>query len=621
MFGYCGRVLRINLSDRKIFKEELPKEFLSYIGGTGLCAKYLFQELKPGISPLGEYNKIVMASGPLSATLLGSPGRFVIASKSPLTGLWSESHCGGFFGPELKYAGYDLLIIEGRSSDPVYILIKDEKVEIKSAKHIWGKNTDITTEIICETEDINEVACIGPAGEKLVKFAAIIINKSRAAARTGLGAVWGAKKLKSIGIKGSNDVIFYDNKKCFDLFNKTHNKLLRSRLSEEFSPLREKGTPILVEIANSIGRFPTKNHKFGTFGDVKKIGSETIKKKYRLKKHSCFGCKIQCKYVSHSGKHNLVGEGPEYESIVALGSGCLVNNLDDVIQANHLCNQYGLDTISCGNAISFAMECSEHGLIPEIINWGDGKIVLKLIKDITFRRGIGDLLAEGVKIASEKIGQGSESFAMHVKGMAIPGQDGRSHKSSGLTHATSVRGADHLRSLSVIDEIGLPKYARNRYGKEHYKVLLNRLSEEYKGRMVYDCEKFYAVVDSAIFCKTGTLFPLAFWWKDISKSLFYATGIDEFNDIDCLDRIGKRICVLRRAFNQREGSTRRDDNLPKRFLKEKIEDGPAKGEVCNLELMLNDYYALFGFDEDGLIKPETLDNLNLPEVKKDLYGD
>ncbi len=620
MDGYTGKVLRIDLNTGKITKEGLSSELIQYIGGTGFCARLLFDELKAGTDPLGPENKCLIATGPLSATIFSQGGRYVIAGRSPLTGAWGEAHCGGYFGPEIKFSGYDMVIIEGESEKPVYLVIKDDDVRLKDAGRLWGKPTDETTDIICRDEGVEEVACIGPAGENLVRFAAVITDKSRAAARSGLGAVWGKKKLKAIAARGTKDVTVFDPEKFNELCQDAHWRYLEGPEAENFDPLRKYGTPNLVEIENAIGRFPTRNHKKGVYDKVELIGSEVLRKDFRLARHACFGCKVQCKYVAHSGRHNLIGEGPEYETVVSLGSGCLIEDPADMVYANHLCNQLGMDTISCGSAISFAMECHEHGLISEEINWHDGAKMIELVKDIAYRRGIGDLLAEGVKRASARIGGGAEKFAMHVKGQEISGQDGRAHKSIGLTHATSVRGADHLRGLSCIDEIGYPEIARKRYGEEHLSAAIDRLSEEFKGKMVYDCERFYAVVDSLILCKYGTMYPLVYWWPDLPEILYAATGVEEFREQENLELAGDRICLLRRAFNQREGFTRKEDTLPDRQLHEPEDEGPAAGQLCRLDIMLNDYYRLWGFDENGLIEPERLDRAGLPGVREALYG-
>lgn len=620
MHGYAGKFLRINLSSGAIQKENLSADLIEYIGGTGFCARILFDELKAGIDPLGPENKCIIATGPLSATMFSQGGRYMMAAKSPLTGIWGEAHCGGYFGPEIKYSGYDMIILEGESEKPVYLVIKDDDVQLKDAGHLWGKLTDETTDIIRKEEDLEEIACIGPAGENLVRFAAIITDKSRAAARSGLGAVWGKKKLKAIAVRGTKDITVSDPEKFRELCQDAHWRYLEGPEAENLDPLRKYGTPNLVEIENAIGRFPTRNHKKGVYDKVDLIGSKVLRDNFRLARHACFGCKIQCKFVSHSGRHKLIGEGPEYETVVSLGSGCLIEDPADMVYANHLCNQLGMDTISCGSSISFAMECHEHGLIKEEINWHDGTKMIRLVRDIAYRRGIGDLLAEGVRRAAERIGGGADKFAMHVKGQEISGQDGRAHKSIGLTHAISVRGADHLRALSCIDEIGYPEIARRRYGEEHLAASIDRLSEEFKGKMVYDCERFYAIVDSLILCKYGTMYPLVYWWPDIPDILYATTGIEYFKDLKNLNLSADKICLLRRAFNQREGLSRRDDTLPDRQLYEPEDEGPAKGQLCHLDIMLDDYYQLWGFDGNGLIRPERLAEAGLPEVREALYG-
>ncbi len=621
MHGYAGKYLRINLSEGTVKKEDLPERWIEYIGGTGFCARILWDELKPGIEPLSPENILILATGPTTGTLFPQSGRYMMAAKSPLTGVWAEAHCGGHFGPELKYAGYDLVIFEGKAEKPVYLLIEDDRVTLEDASEVWGETVNRTTEFLRGKHSLERVACIGPAGEKLVRFAAVMTDKHRAFGRSGLGAVMGSKNLKAIAIRGTNDITAADPKKLGELFKESKYRFLEGPDSEGCLSLREFGSAGLVEIENEIGRLPTRNHKKGVFDLVEKVGSTRIRDEFRVAKNSCFNCKIQCKLVTLSKKYNNIGEGPEYETVVSLGTGCLNSDLDDLIYANHLCNDLGMDTISCGSAIGFAMECSEHGLIPEEVKWTDGEKMVEMVKAIAYREGLGDLLAEGVKRAAKKIGPGAEKFAMHVKGQEISGQDGRAHRSGGLTHATSVRGADHLRGLSVIDEIGFPEIGRRRYGEDKLKDALDRHSETFKGQMVFDVEHFYAVVDSLILCKYGTMYPLCYYYPDIPDILTSLTGLEIFADVENLERIGKRICVLRRAFNQREGLSRKDDTLPDRFLKEPEEEGPAKGEVVRLDVMLDDYYRLWGYDEDGLIRPETLDELGLEDVRKELYGE
>ncbi len=620
MHGYAGQYLRINLTDRSIKKEPLPEHLIEYIGGTGFCAKILWDELKAGIDPLSPENKLILATGPTSGTLFPQSGRYMMAAKSPLTGVWAEAHCGGHFAPELKYAGYDFIIFEGKADKLVYLLIIDDDIKIIDAADVKGKTVNETTDYIRQKHNVERVACIGPAGENLVRFAAVMTDKHRAFGRSGLGAVMGSKNLKAIAVLGTKDITVADPKKFAEVCKESKNRFLEGQDAEGCLSLREFGSAGLVEIENEIGRLPTRNHKMGVFDKVERVGSLKIRDEYRVAKNSCFNCKIQCKLVTLSKKYNNIGEGPEYETVVSLGTGCLNDDLDSLIYANHLCNDLGMDTISCGSAIGFAMECHEHGLISEDINWSDGEKVVQLVKDIAYREGLGDLLAEGVRRAAKKIGGKAEKFAMHVKGQEISGQDGRAHRSGGLTHATAVRGADHLRGLSVIDEIGYPEIGRRRYGEDKLKAALDRHSEEFKGQMVYDVEHFYAVVDSLIMCKYGTMYPLCYYYPDMPDILYSITGIKLFNDVKNIERIGKKICLLRRAFNQREGLSRKDDTLPDRFLKEPEKEGPAKGEVVNLDVMLDDYYKLWGYDKDGRILPETLDEFGLEDVKKELYG-
>ncbi len=622
-YGYMGRYARINLTKRKVKIEKTPKTIIKgFLGGTGFCAKILYDEISREIDPLSPENKLIVATGPVTGSGFPPSGRYMLASKSPLTGIWGESHAGGFFGPEIKFCGFDYLIIEGRAEKPVYLLLTDLNIEILDAKDLWGKNTLETTSIIRETHgDEFKVACIGQAGENLVRFACVINDLYRAAGRTGMGAVMGSKRLKAIAAHGTMPVTPYNP----DLFQEFVKEAIYMSTEGKWGKaaaesLGKYGTPNLVSAINEIGRFPTKNHYTGVFDRADKIGPEVIRSKYRVKREACYGCVIACKYISQIKTGKYAGTytgGPEYETIFAFGSNCLNDNIESIIHANMLCNHYGLDTISTGKVISWAMECHEHGLLDGWedgldLSWGNEDTIITLIHRIASREGLGKLLSLGVKRASEVVGNGTERFAMHVKGMEISGQDGRAHKSIGLTHAISVRGADHLRSLCTVDELGYIEIAEERFGKERAPEICNLLTEKYKGIIVKDQEDFFAIVDSLITCKYGTMWPPIFYFDFYAKLLPPLTGIQEFSTVKQLRLIAERIVTLKRLFNIREGLTRKDDTLPQRFLEEKMPDGPAKGQTVNLKQMLDEYYKERNWDlETGLPTEKELERLGL----------
>ena len=628
--GYAGNILWIDLSKREYRIKPLPEYMAkAYIGGTGFAAYLLWNLVDETTHPLSPENPLIIATGPATGTLAPSSGRFMVASKSPLTGIWGESHAGGFLGPEIKYAGFDVIVIRGRSPNPISIIIDDFSIHFYDSRNLWGLNTVETTDELRSIfgKDYH-VMCIGPAGEKLVKFASIMVDYYRALGRSGMGAVMGSKNLKAIAVRGSKSIEVYDPEKFTEIME---DFLWRNTKGPWALPaqmsLGKYGTPNLVSIMNTIGRLPTKNHWTGYWDRADEISGEALLK-YRKSRGSCFSCMIMCKHVTEIRKGKYAGTltgGPEYEAIVALGSNLLISNLEAIIHMNMLCNLYGLDVISTGKVISFLLECYEKGLVSRDdvngldLKWGDEEVVIELIRMIAERRGIGNLLAEGVRIAAQVIGKDSWRYALHVKGLEVPAQDPRAHKSVGCTWATSPRGADHLRSLVTLDELGYRGVAAERYGEDKVDEICDRLSEKYKGYIVKDQEDFFAIVDSIIMCKYGTMWPPMYYFDFIAKLLPPLTGMHEYRDVAKVKEAGERIANLKRCFNLREGVGKESEILPERFIKEPMPSGPAKGQICSLELMLREYYESRGWDyESGLPYQETLEKLKLDYVAKEL---
>ncbi len=624
--GYAGKILYVDLSKEKHWVEPLREHVAkSYVGGSGLAAYLLWNLTDEKTDPLGPENPLIVATGPATGALAPSSGRFMIAAKSPLTGIWGESHAGGFFGPQLKYAGYDALVVLGRAERPVSIVIDDSSVMIYRSDDLWGMNTrDTTNELRSRFGKDYHVMCIGPAGERLVKFAAVMVDYYRAAGRTGMGAVMGSKNLKAIAVRGSGGVEVHDPDKYFEVMEDIlwRNTEGPWALPAQMS-LGRYGTPNLVTVINAIGRLPTKNHWTGYWEEADKIsGNELLK--YRVSRGSCFSCMIMCKHVTRVGDGKYEGAfsgGPEYETLVALGSNLLISDLKAIIYMNQLCNLYGLDTISTGKVLSYVYECYERGILTkedldgvEAV-WGSDEAAVKLINAIASRKGIGDVLAEGVARAAEIIGRGSEVYALHVKKLEVSAQDPRAHKSVGCTWAISVRGADHLRSLTTVDELGYRDVAAERYGPDKVDYVCDVLSEKYKGYIVKDQEDLFALVDSVIMCKYGTMWPPMYYFDFIAKLLYPLTGIKEFGDVKYLRLTAERIANLKRCYNLREGVGKESEVLPRRFTHEPMPTGPAKGQVCNLEPMLREYYESRGWDyESGLPYEETLEGLGLEYV-------
>jgi aldehyde:ferredoxin oxidoreductase len=621
-----GQVLRVDLTQGKSTVQQLPHELvLNYLGGTGFAARILFDELRPGMDAFSPENRLIFATGPLTGTLWPTAGRWAVYAKSPLTGIWGESHCGGFFGPELKYAGYDMLILQGRAKQPVYLWIDDGTVEILPAKDLWGRNTAETTDIIRELHGDKEieVACIGPAGERLVRFACIMNNFQDAAGRVGLGAVMGSKNLKAVAARGSGAVTVADDDRFMELVHDAHERVLKQPQAQQMT---KYGTPLLVAYKSEIGELPTRNHQTGVFANSEKLKADTIRAKYYAKTRSCFACRIMCKKVNRipEGRYKgTISGGPEYESIYSLGTNCGVDDFGAVLKANQLCNLYGMDSISAGCVIAWLMECCEKGLVTRKqcdgldLKWGNHEAMVALVEKIARREGIGDLLAEGSYRAAKRLGKGAE-YVMHVKKLEISGQDGRTHRSVALTHAIGVRGADHLRSLVTVDQLGYEETAAERYGKDKLPEICDPYTEKYKAIAVVDAEDTFAIRDSLIVCWYSCGWPPIFWMPDFAAAAAAATGVKEFGNLEHMYHIAQRICNLRRAFNVREGLDRRHDSIPKRFTHEPMPEGPGKGQVANLELMLREYYELRGWDRRGIPTKRTLTKLGLSDVVAEL---
>lgn len=624
--GYVNRILRIDLSKKKEKIIPLSKYLVrNYVGGVGFCAKILWDETGPETDSLGPENKLIFATGPLTGTLWPASGRFVVVAKSPL-GVFGRSVAGGHFGPEIKFAGYDMIVIEGRANKPVYLWINDGQVEFKNATHLWGKSTWETDKIIKrEHSDKNiQVACIGQAGENLVKFGSIITSRFRAAARGGLGTVMGAKKLKAIAVRGSGSVTVSNPKKFIRLLKNFNEKLKEDPFTQS---IKKYGTTSLVEPMSEIGRFPTRNFQTGVFPMAKKISGDVFIERYKIRDGACFSCSMACKNFLKikSGPYaGLCGDHAEYESINSLGSRCGVDDPEFILYANWLCDQYGLDTISTGGAISFAMELWEKGIISKKdtdgidFSWGDKKTIIQIIHKIAREEGFGKILAKGTKNAAKIIGKNAGRYAMQVKGLELPAQDGRAQKSMAIAHATAVRGADHLTHCTFYDEMGFDNIIEKRFGKRYLPHMVDRLAFKYKGIMAKECEDFTSMLNSLLLCITGgTFWPPILWWKELNNLYNAVTGFQ--TNVKNFKKNAERTVNLTRAYNIRLGLTRKDDTLPERFLKEPAPDGPCKGQIVEQDEMLDEYFMKRGWDiKTGLIPKNKLEELGLKEVVSEL---
>lgn len=600
MRGWTGKLLRVNLSEMKWAFEEISPEVLKrFVGGRGLGTKILWDEKVSKADPLSPENKIIFATGPLTGTGAPAGSRYMVVTKGALTGAIAASNSGGHWPAELKIAGYDAIIVEGRAEKPCYIWVSNEKVEIRDAGHIWGKTTwEIDDIIKKETDPQAKIAAIGPAGENLVRFACVINDMHRAAGRSGVGAVMGSKKLKAIVVRGSRGVKVANPTAFRETCLKILSKLKDSPITGAGLPAY--GTAILVNIINEAGVFPTRNFTTSQFEEAGKISGETLAQTYLVRNKACFACPISCGRVTHipnEPRYPGAYEGPEYETIWALGASCGVGDLAAISKANFICNEMGMDAISVGATIACAMEMYERGYITLKetgipLNFGNARSMVAMVEKIAHREGFGNELAEGSQRFAQKFGY--PEFFMGAKGQEFPAYDPRGAQAIGLNYATANRGGCHVRGYTIAAEIlGIP-------------VSVDRFATENKAILVKAFQDLTALVDSSGIC-LFTVFTLGA--EDICELLESATG-ERFTVEEGL-KAGERIWNLERLFNLDAGFTSADDTLPPRLLKEPIPAGPSKGHVNRLYEMLPDYYRVRGWDEKGVPTPAKLAELGL----------
>jgi len=614
--GYTGKILRINLTDQKENEEELPLEVAKdYIGGAGFGIKYLYDEVPAGTNPLGPDNKLIFTSGPFSGTTIPCASRMAVTAKSPLTGAVGMALTGGHFPVELKYAGYDALIIEGKAEKPTYIWIKNGKVQFRSAKKVWGMKTTDTQQIIKnELNDQNiRIACIGPAGENMCKIACII-NELRAAGRKGLGAVMGSKNLKAIAVRGNTKIAIADKEKL---------KIARGGFTQAMkeSPVlyphfSKLGTPMIVDPMCAMGIFPGRNFSAtGEFAPADKIGAE-VQETRNVGSEHCYGCPVGCsqlKMAKTGAYEGILSEGPEFETMYSFGGMTGVDNIDAIIAADRLADELGLDTISAGVTVAFAMELYEKGILSKEesggieLNFGNDEAMIMLLRLMAFREGIGDILADGTKAAAQKIGKGSDKYAMHVKGLELPGYDVRGAKAHGLNYATSYTGADHNRGYAFQEIFGI---------SIPYEV--DRFAVEGKGKLTkWNQDVRSATCDAPTMC--AFLLDMAvpaIATQNTANLMDAITGLRYTPEE--VQAVGERINNLARAFNVREGFTRNDDTLPDRLMTEPLKEGGSKGHFISkddLKQMLDEYYRERGWDSNtGAPTREKLKELGIENV-------
>lgn len=597
MYGWWGRILRIDVSKRKYVVQELdPSIYSNYIGGRGLAVKILWDELVPGVDPLSPYNKLVIASGPLSGLPLPSSGKLVVASKSPLTNGYGDGNIGTMASVHLRKAGYDAIVLEGASDKPIYLYIENDKVEFMDADDLWGRDTfDAEDKLVREHGRNIGVLLIGPAGENLVRYATIVSMKGRSGGRPGMGAVMGSKKVKAIVIKGTKNPPIADEKKLRELSEASYKEILSK---ENYDFWIRQGTMATIVWSNENSVLPTMNFREGVWEYYDTISGDLMEK-LKVERRGCPYCNMQCGNVILDEK----GEKSEldYENVAMLGSNILLPDLRKVAELNKLADMYGIDTISLGNSLGFIMEASEKKLIREKVEWGDYGEVKELVKDIAHRRGLGAFLAEGVWRMSLSLGREAQDFAMHAKGLEVSAYNCHAAPGMALAFATSPIGAHHKDAWLIGLEVKMDRFAYNREKVEKL-IFLQRV----RGGMF----------ESLTTCRLP--------WVELGLNLDYypkilsaTTGIEW--SMDDIYRVADRIYTLIRAFWIREynGWSRIMDYPPMRWFKHPLTKGPFAGvklDITKYDKMLSIYYEMRGWDERGVPKKETLEKLDLKDV-------
>jgi len=609
--GFRGTILRVNLNKEKLSSETLEESFYRrHFGGRGLISYYLLSELEPRTDPLGPDNKLIFACGPVTGAPISGSGRNSVGAKSPLTGAYGEAEVGGFWGAELKQAGFDAIIVEGKASSPVYLWIHDQKVEIRDASRLWGLEIKKSQETIRSELSDNrvKVAQIGLGGEKLVRYASVVNDLNHVAGRCGMGAVMGSKNLKAVAVKGSTRVPVRKPKRLGKLA-----KWMATNVNNVAHALHTYGTGAEMDAMEETGNLPVRNFRDGDFPEVDQISAEAIKEHVRVGMGTCFACAIACKKeVKIDGSWTVKPEygGPEYETLASLGSNCGVSDLRAVCKANELCQRYSIDTISTGVTISFAMECFEHGLLRKEdtggmdLSFGNAESMVKMVELIGEKRGLGALLAEGTKRAAEHIGNGAEEFAVHVKGQEVPMHDPRLKRGEALGYAVSPTGADHVHNIH--DTFLYPQLPKsyNSLG-----ILEAVPIEDFGPKKV----RLYKYVGEWRTLNNFLVMCLFTPWSVIQKVEIVRSVTGWNTTAFELMKVVERGNTLARIFNIREGFTEKDDWLPPRFFKPKTSGALSKTSVNPEELQKAKltYYDMMGWTEQGIPKQSTLEELNI----------
>jgi aldehyde:ferredoxin oxidoreductase len=608
------KLLRVNLSNGVVKDEDIPKKIaLDYVGGRGFGSKYLYDEVAPGTDPLGKQNKLLVGTGLLAGTGAQSLSKWMVYTKSPLTGTFTRNCGGGDFGAWLKWAGFELIIFEGKAAKPVYLYIKDGAYEILDAKDIWGKTISQAQEYLKKKHGAKaRMICVGPAAEKMVRYAGIFCGR-RTAGRNGVGTVMASKNLKAVVIEAERKEELADPSE-FSRLVKQQVKGYKEGLA--FEPFRDYGTPMGVDIPGfAMGSFPVRNYRTADLEGWEKLSF--LQYAAITQKHSgCYSCMLKCGKIRTVPDGPYAGansEGPHYETIWAFTGSTGCTDLGATVVASHLCCELGMDTISTGNSIGFAYELFEKGILTTkdtdglVLKYGDPEPMLKLIEMIGNRKGIGDILAEGVKRAAERIGKGSEEYAMHVKGLEMPGYEPRALKALGMHYALSNVGANHCYGYAQ-QEIGSPRPR-----------LLDAAADDGKGDVVKYNQDYVAAVELVNACTFPASNLELYGLELIGNMLVAASGETKFGSADYLWHVGEKIYNLERCFNIRDGFSRKDDTLPKRMYTEPLIGGMRDGEIIRKpDVIIDEYYEARGWDKSGIPTQETLKKFGLAEVNKDI---
>lgn len=606
MSTYAGQLLRINLSSRSISREPIPTETQrTFVGGRGFGIRHLFDEMPAGVDPLGPDNKLIFLPGALAGTQAQGFGRWIVMTRSPQTNCLARSVGGGNFAAYLKFAGCDMLIVEGTSEEPCCIFVTQDRAEIVSGRDLWGLNTQQTQQALNDQFGRGtQTACIGPAGERLVRFATIT-HGTRTASRCGVGTVMGSKNLKAVSIKAPAKPLEPHGREDFKAILKEHSSILKSH--KRRVKMHRYGTTFLAELTRETGILPFKNFQTGNIEGIENLLTDAYSN-MRVGSHGCFNCMTRCGQVHEVKDGPYAGaksEGPEYETIWAFGPQVANIEVGATVKADNLCDLLGVDTISTGSAIGFAMELFQRGIITTKdtdgmeLNWGDHEVMLALIEKIAYRQGFGRILGEGTARAAQEIGKGAEKYAMHCKGLELPAYEPRAAKAHGLSMATSNIGGSHMYG-----------YARQEIAGKADPRPVDRFADEGKGDIAAYNQIGKALEETGILCNfadSGMTHEL------LGKLLAAGTGFEEFRNPAYLQVVGERIVTLERCFNVRDGFSRKDDTLPERMLTEPLTNaGPATGQVIrNLDKLLDEYYDSLGYDRNGIPTAKRLRELGL----------